>query len=48
MQLILHPLREAPHFAFLVNESTKNIGAQRLHSIMERVPFPNPPSPTYI
>ena len=30
-------LSETAHFAFRVNESTENIGARRLHTIMERV-----------
>src|SRR6201995_1981915 len=30
-------LSEIEHFAFLGNESTENIGARRLHTIMERV-----------
>ena len=30
-------LDEIAHFAFRVNESTENIGARRLHTIMERV-----------
>ena len=30
-------LDEVAHFAFQVNESTENIGARRLHTIMERV-----------
>ena len=30
-------LEEVAHFAFRVNESTENIGARRLHTIMERV-----------
>jgi ATP-dependent HslUV protease ATP-binding subunit HslU len=30
-------LQEVAHFAFRVNESTENIGARRLHTIMERV-----------
>jgi ATP-dependent HslUV protease ATP-binding subunit HslU len=30
-------LAEIAHFAFRVNESTENIGARRLHTIMERV-----------
>ncbi|HXJ88087.1 MAG TPA: ATP-dependent protease ATPase subunit HslU [Candidatus Binatia bacterium] len=30
-------LEEIAHFAFRVNESTENIGARRLHTIMERV-----------
>ncbi|HUA92546.1 MAG TPA: hypothetical protein VL991_08265, partial [Terracidiphilus sp.] len=30
-------LREMAEFAFRVNESTENIGARRLHTIMERV-----------
>src|SRR5438874_12386377 len=30
-------LDEVAHFAFRVNESTENIGARRLHTIMERV-----------
>ena len=30
-------LQEIAHFAFRVNESTENIGARRLHTIMERV-----------
>jgi ATP-dependent HslUV protease ATP-binding subunit HslU len=30
-------LREMAAFAFKVNESTENIGARRLHTIMERV-----------
>ena len=30
-------LEEIGHFAFRVNESTGNIGARRLHTIMERV-----------
>src|SRR5437588_542318 len=30
-------LDEIAHFAFQVNESTENIGARRLHTIMERV-----------
>jgi ATP-dependent HslUV protease ATP-binding subunit HslU len=30
-------LSEIAHFAFRVNESTENIGARRLHTIMERV-----------
>jgi ATP-dependent HslUV protease ATP-binding subunit HslU len=30
-------LREICHFAFRVNEGTENIGARRLHTIMERV-----------
>src|SRR3954454_1107613 len=30
-------LEEIAHFAFSVNESTENIGARRLHTIMERV-----------
>jgi ATP-dependent HslUV protease ATP-binding subunit HslU len=30
-------LREMAEFAFKVNESTENIGARRLHTIMERV-----------
>jgi ATP-dependent HslUV protease ATP-binding subunit HslU len=30
-------LGEIAHFAFRVNESTENIGARRLHTIMERV-----------
>jgi len=30
-------LHEIAHFAFRVNESTENIGARRLHTIMERV-----------
>jgi ATP-dependent HslUV protease ATP-binding subunit HslU len=30
-------LQEVCHFAFRVNESTENIGARRLHTIMERV-----------
>jgi ATP-dependent HslUV protease ATP-binding subunit HslU len=30
-------LEEVAHFAFRVNENTENIGARRLHTIMERV-----------
>jgi ATP-dependent HslUV protease ATP-binding subunit HslU len=30
-------LREMAEFAFMVNETTENIGARRLHTIMERV-----------
>ena len=30
-------LREIAEFAFKVNETTENIGARRLHTIMERV-----------
>jgi ATP-dependent HslUV protease ATP-binding subunit HslU len=30
-------LDEIAHFAFRVNEGTENIGARRLHTIMERV-----------
>ena len=30
-------LKEMAHFAFRVNETTENIGARRLHTIMERV-----------
>jgi len=30
-------LEEIAHFALRVNESTENIGARRLHTIMERV-----------
>ena len=30
-------LNEIAHFAFRVNENTENIGARRLHTIMERV-----------
>jgi ATP-dependent HslUV protease ATP-binding subunit HslU len=30
-------LDEVANFAFRVNESTENIGARRLHTIMERV-----------
>jgi len=30
-------LREMAEFAFRVNETTENIGARRLHTIMERV-----------
>jgi ATP-dependent HslUV protease ATP-binding subunit HslU len=30
-------LREMAQFAFKVNETTENIGARRLHTIMERV-----------
>ena len=30
-------LEEIAHFAFRVNEGTENIGARRLHTIMERV-----------
>ncbi len=30
-------LKEIAHFAFQVNEATENIGARRLHTIMERV-----------
>ena len=30
-------LAEVAHFAFRVNEGTENIGARRLHTIMERV-----------
>jgi ATP-dependent HslUV protease ATP-binding subunit HslU len=30
-------VKEIAHFAFRVNESTENIGARRLHTIMERV-----------
>ena len=30
-------LREMAEFAFKVNEQTENIGARRLHTIMERV-----------
>jgi ATP-dependent HslUV protease ATP-binding subunit HslU len=30
-------LEEIARFAFRVNESTENIGARRLHTIMERV-----------
>jgi len=30
-------LDEIAHFAFRVNSSTENIGARRLHTIMERV-----------
>jgi len=30
-------LNEVAHFAFQVNEATENIGARRLHTIMERV-----------
>lgn len=30
-------LQEIAHFAFRVNENTENIGARRLHTIMERV-----------
>ena len=30
-------LDEVAHFAFRVNEATENIGARRLHTIMERV-----------
>jgi ATP-dependent HslUV protease ATP-binding subunit HslU len=30
-------LNEVAHFAFRVNENTENIGARRLHTIMERV-----------
>ena len=28
---------KSPRFAFQVNEATENIGARRLHTIMERV-----------
>ena len=30
-------LREMAEFAFKVNEQTENIGARRMHTIMERV-----------
>ena len=36
-QVTPESLDEIAHFAFRVNESTENIGARRLHTIMERV-----------
>jgi ATP-dependent HslUV protease ATP-binding subunit HslU len=37
LQFTNEALEEIAHFAFRVNESTENIGARRLHTIMERV-----------
>jgi ATP-dependent HslUV protease ATP-binding subunit HslU len=37
LEFTLEALDEIAHFAFRVNESTENIGARRLHTIMERV-----------
>jgi ATP-dependent HslUV protease ATP-binding subunit HslU len=37
LQFTPEALDEIAHFAFRVNESTENIGARRLHTIMERV-----------
>ena len=37
LQFVPEALREMAEFAFRVNETTENIGARRLHTIMERV-----------
>src|ERR1700740_10043 len=37
LEFVPEALREMADFAFKVNESTENIGARRLHTIMERV-----------
>src|SRR3984885_12618695 len=37
LEFTAEALQEIAHFAFRVNESTENIGARRLHTIMERV-----------
>jgi ATP-dependent HslUV protease ATP-binding subunit HslU len=37
LEFTAEALEEVAHFAFRVNESTENIGARRLHTIMERV-----------
>jgi ATP-dependent HslUV protease ATP-binding subunit HslU len=37
LEFVPEALREMAEFAFKVNESTENIGARRLHTIMERV-----------
>ena len=37
LEFTVEALDEIAHFAFRVNESTENIGARRLHTIMERV-----------
>ena len=37
LEFTTEALDEIAHFAFRVNESTENIGARRLHTIMERV-----------
>jgi ATP-dependent HslUV protease ATP-binding subunit HslU len=37
LEFTTEALSEIAHFAFRVNESTENIGARRLHTIMERV-----------
>jgi ATP-dependent HslUV protease ATP-binding subunit HslU len=37
LQFTREALDEVAHFAFQVNEATENIGARRLHTIMERV-----------
>jgi ATP-dependent HslUV protease ATP-binding subunit HslU len=37
LEFVPDALREMAEFAFKVNESTENIGARRLHTIMERV-----------
>ena len=35
--MLLHSRREIAEFAALVNERTENIGARRLHTVMERL-----------
>jgi ATP-dependent HslUV protease ATP-binding subunit HslU len=37
LEFVAEALREMAEFAFKVNETTENIGARRLHTIMERV-----------
>ena len=37
LEFVPEALREMAEFAFKVNETTENIGARRLHTIMERV-----------
>jgi ATP-dependent HslUV protease ATP-binding subunit HslU len=37
LEFAAEALEEMAHFAFQVNESTENIGARRLHTIMEKV-----------
>jgi len=37
LEFVPEALREMAEFAFKVNEQTENIGARRLHTIMERV-----------
>jgi len=37
LEFTTEALQEVANFAFRVNEGTENIGARRLHTIMERV-----------